>query len=122
MSAIVARLRTFSTPRLSLALLLAGLAGQAVARGRMTTASADATAAVASLDSAINIAVPVPDDTTAASAERLRTLVTRKRDAEVNARNAATPWFYAVLLSGGLITAAVVTGAQALLAHVRGEK
>ena len=87
----------------------------------MTTASAGTAVAVASLDSAINVAVPTPGDTSAASAERLRALVSQKRDAEVDARHAAEPWLYAFLLSGGLITAAVVTGAQALLAHVRGE-
>ena len=120
MVAIVARLRSFQTPRLSLVLLLLGLGSQTLARSRMATASAGSAVAIASLDSAINLALPAPGDTSVASTEQLRSLVSRKRDADVEARRAAEPWFYAFLLCGGLVTAAVVTGAQALLAHLRG--
>ena len=77
---------------------------------------------VASLDSAIKAAVPAEGDTSVAGAERLRSLVSRKRDAEADAQRAAQPWFYAFLLSGGLTTAAVVAGARALFAHLRGEQ
>ena len=121
MSAIFSRLRTVQTPRLSLVLLLLGLAGQTLARSRMMSASSGSAVAVASLDSAIIAAQPAPGDTSGRNDERLRSLVARRRDTEVEARHAANPWFYTFLLGGGLVLAAVVTGALALIAHLRGE-
>jgi hypothetical protein len=120
----VARARSFQTPRLSLVLLLLGLTGQSVARSRMASASAGRAAMVASLDSAITAAQPSSGeaslgDTATATDEHLRELVSRKRDAEVNARHASDKWWYAFLLSSGVLLAAIVTGAQALVTHVR---
>jgi hypothetical protein len=119
--ATVARLRSFQSPRLSVVLLIVGLSCQALARNRMATVSARNSLAVASLDSAIAAASPATEDTSVASNDRLRGFVSRRRDAEVEARRASEPWFYGFLLSGGVVAAAVVTGALGLLEHVRGE-
>lgn len=121
-SALIARLRAFETPRLSLIVLLLGLGCQTLARSRMVAASTGSAVAVASLDSAITAALPAPGDTSGRNDARLRNLVARKRDIEVDAQHAASPWFYAFLLGGSLVLAAVVTGAQALFAHLRGEE
>ena len=121
MTYVVDRLRTFQTPRLSVAILLLGLAGQSFARARIGSASTSGAVTIASLDTAIAAATPSPGDTSGRNEARLRDLVTRKRDAEVDVRQASRPWFYLFLLSGSLVLAAVVTGAQALIAHVRGE-
>lgn len=122
MFANVARLRAFQTPRFCVVLLVVGLACQALARNRMATVSARSMHAVASLDSAIAAALPVSEDTSFASNDRLSYLVSRRRDAEVEARRDSEPWFYASLLAGSVTTAAVITGGLALLAHLRGEK
>jgi hypothetical protein len=119
--ATVARLRAFQSPRLSVVLLIVGLSCQVLARSRMATVSARNSLAVALLDSAIAAASPTTEDTSVASNDRLRGFVSRRRDAEIEARRAAEPWFYAFLLSGGVVAAAVVTGALGLLEQVRGE-
>ena len=87
----------------------------------MATAFAGSAVAVASLDTAITAATPAPGDTSGRNDEQLRSLVARKRDLEVKAQHAAQPWWYAFLLGGSLVLAAVVTGAKAFLAHLRGE-
>ena len=101
--------------------LLLGLGLQAMARNRMQAASVGGAAVVATIDSALTAAQPAPNDTSSANFERLRGLVAQKRDTELATRNAVRPWFYALLLGGGLVLAALVTGAQSLFAHLRGD-
>jgi Flp pilus assembly protein TadB len=118
-SLLASRFRTFRTPRLSVAALLLGLAVQTIARSRIQAAFAGSTVAVASLDSAINAATPSPSDTSGRNDERLRSLVAQKRDIEVKSQQATQFWLYASLLGNVFIFVAVVTGAQALFAHLR---
>lgn len=119
--AVLSRIRSFQTPRLSLAVLILGLGIQSLARSRLALESTGSTAAVASLDSAIAAAQPAAGDTSARNDAPLRDLVARKRDLEVEAQSNSSSWFYAFLLGSGLVLAACVTGAQALIAHLRGE-
>jgi hypothetical protein len=114
-------LRSFQTPRLSLAVLIVGLALQMVARSRMAAGSEQLAREGPSLDSAITAALPSRGDTAEASVARMRTLVSRKRDLEVEANATRTPWFFVFLASGGFVLAALVTGTQALVGHIRGE-
>jgi hypothetical protein len=71
--------------------LLIGLGFQTLARSRMAAASTGSAAAVASLDSAIAAAQPAQGDTSGRNDARLRSLVARKRDIEVEAQRNANP-------------------------------
>ena len=88
----------------------------------MVAQSTGSAVAVASLDSAIKAALPAPGDSSGRNDVQLRNLVARKRDIQVDAQHAADPWFYSILLGNSSVLAAVVTGAQALFAHLRGEE
>ena len=101
--------------------LIVGIAFQALAQSRMSAGSEKVARERASLDSAIAAAMPMPGDTAESSTVRVRNLVSRKRDLEVEAKTTQKPWFYLLLISSGVVIAAVVIGAQALLAHMRGE-
>jgi hypothetical protein len=117
----LSRIRTFQSPRLSLVVLIVGIGIQTFAQSRMAAGSAKVARERASLDSAIAAAMPMPGDTAESSTVRVRSLVSRKRDLEVEANTRQKPWFYLLLISSGVVIAAAVIGAQALLAHVRGE-
>jgi hypothetical protein len=116
----VARLRSFRSPRVSLLLLLIGLAVSAFARHRLAQGGPARVAAVAALDSAIAAAVPSTEaDATTASTERLRTLVSQKRDVQVAAQLAVQQWLLWSLSGSALVLAAIVTGGVALVGHLR---
>jgi hypothetical protein len=116
----VARLRSFRSPRVSLLLLVLGLAVSALARQRLAQGGPSRVASVASLDSAIAAAVPSTEaDATAASTERLRTLVSQKRDIQVAAQQAVQRWLLWSLSGAALVLAAIVTGSIALVGHLR---
>ena len=120
MKELLARLRSFRSPRVSLLLLLLGLSVPALARSRLVKGGPSRVAAVASLDSAIATAVPLSEtDATAASTERLRTLVSRKRDIEVEAQRAFQQWLYWSVCGAALVLAAIVTGSIAFVGHLR---
>lgn len=117
-----ARLRSFTSPRITLVLLLLGFSGQWLVRRHVGATAAQNAQAIASVDSAIARALPSPTDTSADSGEQLRRLTSRKRDLEIEADRIPERWFYAFALSNGLILAATVTGAQALVSHLRDSK
>ncbi len=71
--------------------------------------------------SAIAVAIPAPGDTTAASAEQLRTLVSRKRDIQSDGTRAVVGWLKLMIIGDIMIRTAVVAGAMALISHLRGE-
>lgn len=121
MKELLARLRSFRSPRSSLLFLLFGLAVSALARTQLAQGGPARVAAVVSLDSAIAAAVLFAEaDTTADSAERLRRLVSQKRDVQVEAQRAVQHWLLWSLGGSALVVAGTVTGSIALVGHLRG--
>ena len=116
---LLARLRSFRSPRVSLILLLIGVSISVVARGRLGAGAPTRAAAVSALDSAIASAVPSVEDTTLAGTERLRTLVSKKRDVQVASHQAFQAWLYWSLGGQALVLAAIVSGGIALFSHLR---
>ena len=122
MKTFIARVRSFRSPRVTLLLLLAGLSVEAIARLGVAAGGPSRAASIASLDSAIAAAVPSTEaDTAEASVERLRTLVSQKRDVQVDAQRAVERWFYCSIGGAGLMLAAIVTGSIAFVDHLRGD-
>lgn len=119
MFALAARLRGFQSPRVTLVLLLIGFSGQWIVQRHVRATASRSARAIASVDSAIARALPAVNDASGTADARMRSLVSRKRDLEVEAERASEPWYYAFALSNGLMLAAAVVAAQALVAHLR---
>lgn len=116
---LLARLRSFRSPRVSLILLLIGASVSVVARGRLGAGAPTRAAAVSSLDSAIASAVKSAEDTTLAGTTRLRALVSQKRDIQVASHQAFQTWLYWSLGGQAMVLAAIVSGGIALFSHLR---
>ena len=119
MTTLLARLTSFRTPRSVLLLLVLGLGLTTVARYRVGGSTGERTAEVAALDSAIRAATPVTEDTSAASFERLRVLVSKKRDIESRVQQQVRSSMF-LLMGGSLLTlAAIVLGGVAFVSNLR---
>jgi hypothetical protein len=116
---LLARFRSFRSPRVSLLLLLIGVSVSVVARSRLGAGAPTRAAAVSALDSTIAAAVPLAEDTTQAGTERLRALVSQKRDIQVASHQAFQTWLYWSLGGQALVLAAIVSGGIAMFSHLR---
>jgi hypothetical protein len=116
---LIARFRSFRTPRHSTILLLAGLAFSFLARRIPLANTQQHATAIATLDRAIAAAVPASGDTSEASFARVKQLVSQRRDAAVNVQRSIQGRLYWLVAGSVLVFGAVVTGALALLGHLR---
>ena len=119
MLSLAVRLRSFKSPRITLVLLLLSFSAQWLVRRHVGATAAQNAQAIAAVDSAIVRALPSASDVSAESSERLRGLVSRKRDLQIETERIPERWFYMMALSNGLMFAAFVVGVQALVSHLR---